>query len=244
MARSVTVQSIVDMVQILVEDPSHKLASETDYIRRIDRTAARLYRFYVEAEPDRFRTEATITAGTGIVVGTVASYALPAAWLSTIGVDYANGSQREQLDRLQEEERNDYVGQTGTSRAFRLVGSSNITLYATPVVGQTYIHIYMPTAPDLTVAIAPALTALTNTIDCRLGHEDWIEKCVARDLLKMKNEYAGQWDSDIDKIEAELKVEANWRYFTDVVTMAQKRSRRPWPYGPGNDLMLPRLPRP
>lgn len=242
MARNVTVQQIVDEVQVLIEDPLHKVATETQYVSRVSRTNARLYAMYVEAEPDRFRTEATITA-----LASTATYALPAAWLSTIGIDYASGNERRELRRLQEEERNDYIGQTGTSEAFRLVGSTNITLYPTPTVGQTYTHIYIPCAPDLTVAIAPALTALTNTIDCRNGHEEYIEWCVARDLLKAKNEYAGQWDADIARIEADLKREANWRYFTDVVTMAQKRTRRPWPYGPGDEfggLIVPRLPRP
>lgn len=228
MARSVTVQEIVDEVQILVEDPSHKLDSETGYIRRINRTNARLYAYYVSAEPDRFRTEATITAAAS---PNSATSALPAAWLTTLGVDYASGNDREPLTRLQEDERNDFVGETGQAVAFRVLGS-NIVLYPTPIQGQTYTHIYIPTAPDLTVPIAPVLTALTNTIDCRIGHEDWIEKCVARDLLTMKNEYAGQWDAFISKIEAELKLEANWRYFDDVLVMRPERDvhRRRGPF--------------
>jgi hypothetical protein len=131
MAHSVTVQTIVDEVQVLTEDPLHKLATEAQYISRLSRHASRLHRMYVEAEPDRYRTEATITAGTG---GTD-SYALPALWLGTIGVDYANGNQRTPLVRLQEENRNDYIGQTGVSRAFRLL-TTNIHLYPTPVTEQ------------------------------------------------------------------------------------------------------------
>jgi len=220
MARSVGVQEIVDEIQILVEDPLHKLDSEAGYVRRVNRKSARLYSYYVSAEPDRFRTEATITAGTGIVVGTINAYALPAAWLSTIGVDYASGNDRDPLYRLQEDERNDFVGETGQSVAFRNLGA-NIALYPTPVVGQTYIHIYIPTAPVLAAA-----GIATDTIDCRLGHEDWLEKTVARDLLTMKNEYAGQWDAEINKIEAELKLEANWRYFDDVLVMRSERDVR------------------
>lgn len=230
MARTVLVSEMVDMVQILVEDPLHKLATEANYVSRINRTAARLYRRYVEAEPDRYRTEVTITAGTGLVNGTVASYALPVDWLSTIGVDFANGNQRCQLRRLQEEERNDYVGQTGTAVAFRDLGV-NIVLYPTPLVGQTYTHIYIPTAP--------VLALVSDSVDCRLGHEEYIEKTVARDLLKMKNEYDGRWDSDIAQVDAELKTEANWRYFTDVVTIAQSQRRRPWPYGPTDNMANP-----
>jgi hypothetical protein len=227
MARNVTVQEIVDEVQILVEDPLHKLATEPSYVRLVNRAYARLHAFYVAAEPDRYRTEATITAITG-----TAAYAMPADWLSTIGVDaVVNGTSREELQRLQEEERNDYIGQSGQARAFRDL-ATNVVLYPTPLTGQTYIHIYLPTAPVLILA---------DLVDLRIGHEDWLEKVVARVLLSMKNEYRGQWDADIDKLELELRGEANLRYFTDCVTMMQKRNRRPWPYGPAASDIWPGL---
>lgn len=219
MARNRTVQELVDEIQVLVEDSAHALASEAEYIRRVSRAHARLYAMYVAAEPDRYRTEATIVAGTG---GT-SSYDLPADWLSTIGVDYASGNERTALKRLSEEERNDYTGQSGTSEAFRLLGAK-VHLYPTPITGQTYTHIYLPTAPDL--------TAVGTQVDLRLGHEVYIEYAVARDLLKKEESYDGRWDDTIAQIESDLKTEANWRYFTDVVTMAQARQRRAWPYGP------------
>ena len=226
MARTVTVQSIVDEVQKLVEDPSHKLASETDYVGRVNRAAARLYSFYVAAEPDRYRTEATITA-----LAATSAYALPSDWLATIAVDYAVGQDRAPLFRLQEEERNDFVGDTGQSRAFRVIGS-NVVLYPTPLVGQTYTHVYIPTAPDLTQPIAPAITALANTIDCRLGHEEYLEMVVARGLLKFKNEYDGRWDGEIDEFEEQCKLEANWRYFNEIQVMQPSRdhhrAQRQW----------------
>ena len=232
MARTVTVQEIVDEVQILVEDPSHALATEAEYVRRINRTNARLYAMYLAAEPDRYRTEATITAGTG---GT-SSYNLPADWYATIGVDRVSGNTRTELRRLHEEERNDYAGQTGTSEAFRLLGST-ITLYPTPTTGQTYTHIYLPTAP--------VIASVADTLDLRVGHEDGLEKMVARTLLQAKREYDGRWDDEIEMFKADLRRQANQRYYDDVVTMMRHRNRRVWPYGPGLDyLNLPRLPRP
>jgi len=221
MARSIPVQEIVDEVQVLIEDPLHAVAPETEYLRRVNRHYARLHAFYVGMEPDRYRTEATIT----VSVADTASYPLPEDWLSTIGIDAVVGNQRPELVRLHEEERNDYIGQTGQSRAFRLLGS-NVVLYPTPIVGQVYRHIYLPTAPVLLIGAS---------VDCRVGHEAWLEWCVARDLLKAKQEYDGRWDDDIAKLEVELKMEANLRYFTDVVTLQAKRNRRPWPYGSGAD---------
>lgn len=216
MARSVTAQDVIDEVQVLVEDPSHAVATETQYLARLNRHWARLYAYYVGAEPDRFRTEETITS-TG-----VAAYNLPATWLATVGIDAISGNQRTELRRLQEEERNDYIGRTGVPEAFRLVGSTQVTLYPTPTTGLTFTHIYIPTAPVLVVG---------TSIDCRLGHEAYLEWCLARELLKAKQEYDGRWDDDIAKIEMEMKTEANLRYFTDVVTMAAHRQRREWPYG-------------
>jgi hypothetical protein len=219
MARSVTVQEIVDEVQILVEDPEHALATEGEYVRRVNRANARLYSYYVAAEPDRFRSESTITVA---APPNSATSALPDTWLATIGVDYASGTDRSPLRRLQEDERNDYAGQTGQADAFRVLGS-NVVLYPTPVTGQTYIHIWIPTAP--------VIDDVADTIDCRLGHEEYLEYLVARTFLEAKREYDGRWDATIAKIEAELKLEANYRYFDDVLVMKPERHRRRgWPF--------------
>jgi hypothetical protein len=218
MARSVTVQKIVDQVQVLTEDPLHALASEAEYISFIDEEHARLYAMYVQAEPDRYRTEATITG-----VGGTSAYALPSDWLATIAIDFASGSVREPLCRLQEQDRNRYLNSTGQSRAYRVIGT-NVVLYPAPLTGQTYTHIYLPTAPTL--------SAVGTSIDCRLGHDKWLEMCVARTLLNKENTYDGRWDDEIAKVEAELQREANYRYFHDMSRMRPERDqllyRYPW----------------
>lgn len=218
MARSIGVQEIVDEVQILVEDPLHALAPESEYVRRVNRASARLYSYYVAAEPDRFRAESTITAA---APPNSATSALPATWLATLGVDYASGNDRVPLERLQEEERNDYIGQVGQASKYRILGT-NVVLYPTPTQGQTYTHIWIPTAP--------VITAVGDTIDCRLGHEEYLEYLVARALLKAKQEYDGRWDDEIGKLETELKLEANFRYFDDVLVMQPERARGRWPF--------------
>jgi hypothetical protein len=219
MARSVTVQKIVDEAQVLCQDPDHALATEAQYVSMVNDEHARLYAMYVAAEPDRYRTEATITA-----LAATSAYALPADWLATVAIDYASGNTRTELDRLPEHDRNVYVGQTGTSKAFRVIGT-NVVLYPTPNVGETYTHIYIPTAP--------VLSSVATSIDCRLGHDKWLQMCVARTLLKTEETYDGRWDDEIAKVEADLKVEANYRYFNDCVTMQarQGQQHRKWPYG-------------
>jgi len=225
MARSVTVQQIVDQVQILCQDPDHALATEAQYVGFISDEYTRLYAAYVEAEPDRFRTEATINGSTG-----VSAYALPSDWYATIGVDYyVSGSVRKQLHRLQENDRNRYVVSGGDPDAYRVI-TTNVVLYPTPVTGQTFTHIYLPTA-------AP-LTSVANSIDCRLGHERFLQFCVARVLLNAENSYDGRWDQEIAQTSAELKREANERYFRDLACMRPENQGRfgraypfAWPYG-------------
>jgi hypothetical protein len=219
-ARNVTVQKVVDQVQILVQDPDHALATEAQYISIVDEEHARLYSYYVAAEPDRYRTEATINGVTG-----TSAYALPSDWLATIAVDFVSGSVREPLHRLQENDRHRYVNATGASRAYRVIGT-NVVLFPTPLTGQTYTHVYIPTAPTL--------SAGATNIDCRLGHDKWLQLCTARTLLNSENSYDGRWDEEIAKTEAELKLEANYRYFKDMARMQSERElwRRTWPYWP------------
>lgn len=224
MARSVTVQQIVDQVQILCQDPGHALATEAQYVGFISDEYSQLYAAYVEAEPDRFRTEATITGVTG-----TSAYALPADWYSTIGVDYVSGSVRKQLKRLLEVDRNQYYVSGGDPDAYRVI-ATNVVLYPTPITGQSFTHIYLPTAP--------ALASVATSIDLRIGHERYLQFCVARILLTTEESYDGRWDEEIARTKMELKQQANERYFRDLALMRPAFEGRQgraypfaWPYG-------------
>jgi len=218
MARNVTVQQIVDQAQILTQDPDHFLATEAQYVSFVSDEYTRLYAAYVAAEPDRFRTETTITGISG-----TSAYALPSDWLGTIGVDHVSGSVRESLRRLSESDRNRYISGQGQSRAYRIIGT-NVVLYPSPNTGDSFTHIYIPTAP--------AISSTATTLDCRLGHERYLQLCVARMLLNSENSYDGRWDAEIAKTEAELKQEANYRYFQDVARIQSEDEawKRNWPY--------------
>lgn len=216
MARTVLVSQIVGQIKILVQDPDHQLATEPQYRQFITDEYTRLYAAYVAAEPDRFRSEATITT----IAGT-ATYALPADWVGTFGVDFTSASLSRPLRRLMEDDRFDYVQSGGEAQAYRIIGS-NVVIYPTPSTVMTLTHIYIP-AP-------PGSLASNDAIDCRLGHERFLQFCVARILLNSEGTYDGRWDSEIAKTEAELKMEANYRYFQDQPTMRSERelaTRRP-----------------
>lgn len=223
MARSVTVQSVIDGAFALCRDfpvsGAGALATAAQMLLYVDKAWAPLYKYYVQAEPDRFRTEATIT----VTVAATPSYSLPSLWFATIGIDYAVGTTRRKLRRLAEHERNVYAASSAAeSQAYRL-GETTLTLFPTPLVGQTYTHIYLPTAP--------VIAAAGTSLDCRIGHEDYLEKKVAKRLLQIEEAYDGRWDAELAQLEAELKLDANMRYFDDMVVMHRdSRRRRRWPW--------------
>lgn len=89
-----------------------------------------------------FETEDTISADGS------ATYDLPIAHLSTIGVDRVvdAAGRRTELAQLMVQERTVFAGQTGDAYMFALTGT-NIALYPTPASG-TYKHIYVPQPTD------------------------------------------------------------------------------------------------
>lgn len=134
----------------------------------------RLYALYAKAYPESFRTEVdVVTDGTP-------SRPLPADWWETVGVDYQRtGGRYGRLRRLMEAERNRFA-QASSSRAFAFRAIKNaLFFYPTPPAGQTYRHIYVPTAPVLT---------LGDSIDGVLGHEKLLELEVAIRILAGKDE--------------------------------------------------------
>jgi hypothetical protein len=123
--------------------------STSEWKEMLSTAYAELYAILAESGMRYFETEATVTT-TG-----VASYALPAGHLSTVGVDYlvsASTGERRQLEELMAQERNMFTGAGASwASAYALVGS-NLVLYATPPTGQTYYHIYVPQPADLSAA--------------------------------------------------------------------------------------------
>lgn len=93
-----------------------------------------------------WETEATITA-TG-----ASSYSLPAAHLSTIGIDRVldAAGRRRPLAELMVQERDIFAGRTGDAWLFAFTGT-NIALYPTPASG-SYKHIYVPQPTDYSSA--------------------------------------------------------------------------------------------
>lgn len=216
MARNASVNVMIDQIQVLTQDPDFLLAEEVMYGQILAQHFARLYALYVKAEPDRYRSEETLTIGVDPLI-------VSSDWLLTIGVDFLlPGNRREPLVRLQEQDHTRFFNQTGQARAYRIIDET-IELFPTPQNGQKYVHIWIPTAPNL---------GLGDSTDCRLGHERYLVLCTARDLLNAENTYDGRWDAEIKKIEDDLTLEANYRYFHDMARMTSDYQQRykHWPF--------------
>jgi hypothetical protein len=212
MADTVTVASVITGARSRIDDAGGAVSDGTDILIYVRQAWKDLHALYLGAEPDRFRTEATITT-TG-----AATYALPATWFSTICVDYQQSStERSPLHRLQEDDRNLYYGVTGErAQAFRVIGT-NVVLYPTPPTGQTYVHAYLP--------VAPTIASDATELDVRLGHDHYLQKVVARELLRKEDAYDGRFEKDIEKLEAELTEAAALRYLRDSALMSSERVR-------------------
>lgn len=173
--RSVTVANIIVRVRRAVSAAGDTVfLPDPEVVDYINEEYPRIYALYAKAFPEIFRTEVEVTS-TG-----VATYALPADYFETIGVDWKqSASSYFRLRRLMESERNRYSGVTsGPARAFRVLGNT-LALFPTPRTGDVYRHIYIPTAPVYTAA---------DSIDGILGHEKLLELAIALRILATKDE--------------------------------------------------------
>lgn len=197
MARSVTVSTIMTRARRWANlERDTDFVTDAELIEYVDSAWTRLYKLYIAAWPERFQTEATVTTAAG-----TATYALPAAWFGTIGVDCLDGGRYSALRALDEHERNDFQG-SGSPEGFRVVGA-NLVIYPTPASVLTLRHIYVPTAT--------ALTATTDTIDGVLGHERLIELDVAIRLLTKEESDTSAVQAEYNKMRQEVEEEAQMR---------------------------------
>lgn len=84
---------------------------------------------------------------------TAATTALPAGYLSTLGVYYVNGSYIEPLEEVMFQERHHVVGSSMGRAYFYELAGSNIVLLPTYASGQTYTHYYIPQPTDYSSSI-------------------------------------------------------------------------------------------
>lgn len=148
MARSFTVVQLITRAKQRSDMENDSMISETEWKSMLSTIYGEFYGVLVESGMRYFESEQTISTDGS------SSYALPAAFLSTVGVDYladANGERRA-LREMMAQERNRYSGISGSEAYEYAIVGSNIRLYPTPASGQTYYHVYVPQPTDLSGA--------------------------------------------------------------------------------------------
>lgn len=144
MARVFTVGQLLTRARQRTEQEDSDFVTDAELQAILSTGYGELYSMLVEGGGRYFETEATITADGSD------SYALPAAHLSTLGVDRLAGTRRIALHLAMAQERNLHSGRTGNACSYALAGSA-LELRPTPSSG-TYYHVYVPQPTDLTNA--------------------------------------------------------------------------------------------
>jgi hypothetical protein len=147
-ARSILLGTLVLTVKQLAGKEGDDSIGNPEWRRRIGRAyATEIHGRCLEVGMNQFEAEQTITADGS------STYALPNAYLSTIGVEFQvdSGGRRRPLDPIMPQERAGWVGQSGGEAAVYLPIGTNISLYPKPSSG-TYFHIYVPQPTDYTAS--------------------------------------------------------------------------------------------
>ena len=122
--------------------------SDAEWNRLISEMYGEIFSVVENAGMRHFESTQTLNTTGG------ASFALPYDHLATIDVEFVwdpVNNMRRRLRRMNVQERTRWMGLQGDARRYELAGQ-NLTLYPTPPTGSTYVHTYMPQAPDLSTA--------------------------------------------------------------------------------------------
>lgn len=142
MARAVTIANLITRAKYAADAESNSHVSDAEWQIYIHKAYGKLHAIVADTGNRFFEAEDTITA-TG-----ASSYNLPAAYLSTVVVEFvadASGARRP-LRRLMATERTALLGTTGEAKFYELTGTT-IVLWPKPSSG-SYRHVYVPQPTD------------------------------------------------------------------------------------------------
>lgn len=172
--------------------------STAEWKAMISTSYAELYSLVAETGMRYFEATETITS-TG-----AASYAAPAAMMSTVGVDYIVNSttdERRSLFEIMPQERNIYRGLSGEAVAYELAGTS-LYLHPKPPTGQVYKWIYVPQPTDysssadgtsIDVVTPDGEAFLIWAVAVQAKEKDGTDSSVARAERELARERVLQW---------------------------------------------------
>lgn len=214
MPRTFTLAELRTRVQDMVDIQSDGNVGTTELNSMISAAYAKYYAKTAKSGlgyPGETTQTFTTTGGTPDVI------ALPADHFATQRVDYAFSSVYwNELQEADVRELAFFPPTTSYATHFRLVGT-NLVLYPTPPINQSYRHIYIP---------APAkLTTDGQTVDGVCGWEELILFEVAIRIKMKREEDAAPYVAERDKIEIRLDEEIAMRILTRSRRIILRRTR-------------------
>lgn len=142
MAMSITLGTLVTSIQRRADREGDSQLDPTEYKELISEKYAEMHALISEKDPTFFATEATLN---------LANLALPAGYLSTLGVDYVfdtASDRRRPLDGpVSVQDRTGLVGLTGSVALFYAIDATALALFPAVTSG-TYKHRYLPQPTD------------------------------------------------------------------------------------------------
>ncbi len=177
MARSFTIADLVTRARQLSDQENSTFIADSEFQKWLSTAYAQLYSILASSGMRYFETTQDLTA---------ASTALPAGYLSTLGVYYVNGNYLEPLEEISFQARHLVVGaSTSTARWYELAGS-NIVLLPSYTSGQTYRHYYIPQPTDYSSSVTS-----TNVDVVTPDGEDFILYSMAAKALQKEESDSG-----------------------------------------------------
>lgn len=189
--------------------PANAFVDRTECLAHLNGSIGLWHGMLVDAVPERFEVEETITANGA------AAYNLPALHFMTLGVDSLWGSTRVPLKRVQFQDRTRYDA-TGDAEGYYLKAAT-IVLVPKPTSG-TYYHQY--------VTAAPVLVSDSDSVDGVNGWEMWPIYDLAVFMMSKEESDPSAVMIKRDKIEALMKAAAADREAANPMRVVDTRLRR------------------
>lgn len=198
MARSFTLSQLRTKVRQRADIESSSFVSDSELNGYISASYAALLTRLARSGIAYFQASQTISATAGDD-----TYAVPADYMSTVGVDWQQASGKYvSLRRIMPKEHNDFPEPSHPVVGYSII-NNEVTLFPVPSLAGTYRHRYVP-APD-------DLTADGDVVDGVAGWEEWIVndaamKCLAKEesdtsFLERQN---AALEDQIDRAAADL----------------------------------------
>ncbi len=199
MARTQTLAQLRTRVRERCDMENSTFISDAEMNRYIDQSYATLFSKLVDATPDMYIREATITGATD-----TADYALPDDFYGTYAIEQVMGSGYNPLTRIDSSEAYLYeAGSGGNACAYHYTATSSadqaaskVRLIPTPVTGETYRHkyIYAPTVLDSDAEI----------VDGVAGWEEWIVLDAAIKCLAKEESSTAILERQLERLDAQI----------------------------------------